>query len=342
MSTIARDSQPPTAPRDDARPAASDPTSSAAPAAAPLAGEASRRTAPPPRWRPAERFDTGEARATTVDAPRVDPARADAAGAPPVTPARVPTPTAEPTPALSAVAQAVPLPADALPDALPDAATDVATAGAAARPRRRRLLVGGATVVAVGALVAWALRPAVLDVEVGVVARAPLVVTVDAEGRTRVRDRYVVTAPVAGRVERLTLAEGAAVRAGAPVARLLPLPLDATTDAQARARLDAALAAARAAGTAPAGSATPTASAPSSPSWPATRRWPPPAPRPAARRPTWMRRAPESRAGGWPPGRSSSPRRPRGGCSASPSAASAWSPPARRSSSSATRARSRS
>lgn len=85
-----------------------------------------------------------------------------------------------------------------------------------------------------------ALRPRAVLVEAAVVARGPLVVTVDEEGRTRVRERFVVAAPVAGRLERIALHEGDMVGAGAVMARLVPSPLDPRSIAQAQARLLAA------------------------------------------------------------------------------------------------------
>ena len=84
------------------------------------------------------------------------------------------------------------------------------------------------------------LRPEPTPVETAAVGRGPLRVTVDAEGKTRVRDRFVVTAPVSGRLERVMLDEGAQVRAGDVVARIAPAPLDEPSARQARARVDAA------------------------------------------------------------------------------------------------------
>jgi HlyD family secretion protein len=83
------------------------------------------------------------------------------------------------------------------------------------------------------------LRPEALPVETARAARRALQVTVDEEGETRVRDRYVVAAPVAGRVARITLREGDAVRVGTVVARVFPAPLDPRTRDQAAARLGA-------------------------------------------------------------------------------------------------------
>jgi HlyD family secretion protein len=67
-----------------------------------------------------------------------------------------------------------------------------------------------------------------------------MTVTVDEEGRTRVRERFVVAAPVAGRLERIVLHEGDAVAVGAVMAHVAPAPLDPRATAQARARLGAA------------------------------------------------------------------------------------------------------
>ncbi|MDH3728306.1 MAG: efflux RND transporter periplasmic adaptor subunit [Myxococcales bacterium] len=109
----------------------------------------------------------------------------------------------------------------------------------------RWLMIGlaAAFVVAV-ILVAWIPNP--VDVEVSEVSRGPLVVTVDEDGRTRVIDRYLVSAPLAGNLGRIELDAGDAIKAGEVLARLVPLPpplLDARSRAEAQARVDAALAA---------------------------------------------------------------------------------------------------
>jgi HlyD family secretion protein len=111
---------------------------------------------------------------------------------------------------------------------------------------RRALLWGGAGVAAV-AFLAYTFRPTVIPVEIAAVERGPLRVTIDEEGRTRVRDRYVVVAPAAGRVARIALQEGAPVRRGMVVARLSAAPLDPRSREQAVARLDGAEDAQRAA-----------------------------------------------------------------------------------------------
>lgn len=83
-------------------------------------------------------------------------------------------------------------------------------------------------------------RPAPVRVDVARVQRGALQVTVDEEGRTRVRDRFVITAPIAGRVARLAIETGDVVEQGAVVAHMNPLPLDPRMLTEAQARLDAA------------------------------------------------------------------------------------------------------
>ena len=100
---------------------------------------------------------------------------------------------------------------------------------------KRLGVVAAVALAAAGAI--WLLRPGPLQVETARVARGPLQVTVDEEGETRVRDRYVVAAPVTGRVARIDLREGDLVAAGAVVARLFAAPLDARAREQAVARV---------------------------------------------------------------------------------------------------------
>jgi HlyD family secretion protein len=100
----------------------------------------------------------------------------------------------------------------------------------------KQLAIGGAALLAAaGGFVV--LRPARVAVETARVTRGPMQVTVDEEGETRVRDRYVVTAPVAGRVARIPWREGDSVTTGRIVARLSPAPLDARAREAAQARV---------------------------------------------------------------------------------------------------------
>src|SRR5512132_3683749 len=102
----------------------------------------------------------------------------------------------------------------------------------------RRYITGAAAVLVVAGGVAYALRPKAVDVDTAAVTRGPLVETVDADARTRVVDRYVLTAPVTGRLQRVTVEEGDVVSRGQTVAWVAPVPLDVSTTAQGTARLD--------------------------------------------------------------------------------------------------------
>jgi HlyD family secretion protein len=101
------------------------------------------------------------------------------------------------------------------------------------------VLVAGAVVVL---LTMW-LRPTPTRVNVAKVLRGPMRVTVDGEGKTRVRDRYVVATPVGGQLRRITLRRGDAVQRGQVIALIEPLPLaplDPRQRAEAIARVNAA------------------------------------------------------------------------------------------------------
>lgn len=104
----------------------------------------------------------------------------------------------------------------------------------------RARVIGVAVAALALAAVGFAFRPKLLAVDTVTIARHGLESTVDADGRTRVRERYLVVAPVTGRVERITRVEGSLVRAGDVVARLTSPPLDAQAVIGAQARVDAA------------------------------------------------------------------------------------------------------
>lgn len=103
-----------------------------------------------------------------------------------------------------------------------------------------------ALVVLVAAGLAWGFMPRAVPVDVAAVEDGPFVVTVEEEGKTRVRERYVVSAPVAGTLQRITLEAGDAVAPGQVLAVIEPLradALDPRTRAQAQAQVSAAQAA---------------------------------------------------------------------------------------------------
>ena len=104
---------------------------------------------------------------------------------------------------------------------------------------------------AVALLVAYmALKPRAVWVEAATVSRGPLETTVREEGETRVKDRYSISAPVAGYLRRIDLHIGDPVAAGQTLTQLEPLRavvLDARSRAESEARIAAAQSAVQAA-----------------------------------------------------------------------------------------------
>lgn len=80
-----------------------------------------------------------------------------------------------------------------------------------------------AAMAALALLLAWALAPRPVEVELAPVTQGRFETTIDEDGKTRLADRYLVSAPLAGRLARITLKEGDAVQADAPLAHLLPV-----------------------------------------------------------------------------------------------------------------------
>jgi HlyD family secretion protein len=90
----------------------------------------------------------------------------------------------------------------------------------------------------------WAFKPAAVPVDFAEVTKGTLQVTVNEEGRTRVRDRYVVSAPLPGRMPRIELEPGDRVVAGKTVVAQFqpsdPALLDVRTRAELEGRVKAA------------------------------------------------------------------------------------------------------
>jgi HlyD family secretion protein len=117
-------------------------------------------------------------------------------------------------------------------------------------PKKRRfslivwVLLGFVLLAAVAALVSRVRAPMV--VQVASVDRGPVALEIVDEGRVRVKEVFAVSAPVAGRLERLVLESGDAVRTGDVVARIVAADstlLDARTTREAQAQVAAARAA---------------------------------------------------------------------------------------------------
>lgn len=101
----------------------------------------------------------------------------------------------------------------------------------------------GIVLAGAAALVAWALRPPPVSVELAEVMRGTFELTVSDDGKTRVRERYTVYAPLAGHLERILLKAGDPVERGQVVALMTPVApalLDARTARELQARIGAA------------------------------------------------------------------------------------------------------
>jgi HlyD family secretion protein len=118
------------------------------------------------------------------------------------------------------------------------------------RSRRRAIWLrrglGALFVLILGAAITWAWLPKPVPVDLAPVSRGELDVSIDEDGRTRVKDRYRISAPLLANLARIELHPGDAVQPGTVLARLVPLSpplLDARSRAGAEAQVAAAAAA---------------------------------------------------------------------------------------------------
>jgi HlyD family secretion protein len=110
--------------------------------------------------------------------------------------------------------------------------------------RSPRLLL---TIAIVGAITAAAFWPETMVVDVVTATEGPMQVTIDEEGETRVRDRFVISAPLAGLITRIELEPGDEVRRKATVLVRMMAQEAPLLDPRTRTELGAAVEAARAA-----------------------------------------------------------------------------------------------
>lgn len=108
-----------------------------------------------------------------------------------------------------------------------------------------------AAVALAAAALAWMMRPQPVPVELAQVTRGPLETWVEEQGRTRVKEVYVVSSPLAGETVRIALHAGDRVKAGQVVALIRPAEaplIDARSLREFQAAAEAADAAVRLAG----------------------------------------------------------------------------------------------
>lgn len=113
--------------------------------------------------------------------------------------------------------------------------------------RIRRLLVQMIAGLIAGGLLAYSFWPRPIEVDVAQASRGSLRVTVDEDGKTRIKERYIVSAPLAGQLQRIALRAGDPVIASKTLLAVIepgdPGLLDDRSRAQAEARVKAAEAA---------------------------------------------------------------------------------------------------
>ncbi len=110
----------------------------------------------------------------------------------------------------------------------------------------RMSLAGLAGIVIIAGFV-WALWPQPTPVDLGRVSSGPLQGEIRAEGVTRVREPYAITAPITGHAQRAPVAEGDVVVAGETVVATISPPDPALMDSRTRAQAEAAVTEAQAA-----------------------------------------------------------------------------------------------
>jgi HlyD family secretion protein len=111
--------------------------------------------------------------------------------------------------------------------------------------RRNLAVVAGGIALFAGLL--WALIPAAVQVDIATIDKGPMRVTVDEEGKTRIKKLYVVSAPVTGKLRRSLLDPGDAVVAGETVIATMEPTVPSFLDVRSRQEAEAQVTAARAA-----------------------------------------------------------------------------------------------
>lgn len=100
--------------------------------------------------------------------------------------------------------------------------------------------------LAVTLAIVYALLPAPVPVDIAHAEVGPLQVTVDEDGQTRVRNRYAISSPVQGRLQRIQLEVGEAVTGGESVLAIIQPSHSTLLDPRSRAEAQARVSAARA------------------------------------------------------------------------------------------------
>jgi HlyD family secretion protein len=98
--------------------------------------------------------------------------------------------------------------------------------------KNRTIIYAIALIAVFAALVVWAFFPRAVPVELAKASEGRFELSVEEYGRTRVRERYTISAPLSASMARISLREGDPVQAGALLASLTPV-LSPMMDARA-------------------------------------------------------------------------------------------------------------
>ena len=112
------------------------------------------------------------------------------------------------------------------------------------RPMFSRAIFWGVPLVALALALAYAFRPAAIETDIATIARGPLVATVADEGKTRIKDIFVLSAPIRGRALRIEIEAGDPVVADETIVAEIepsdPAFLDVRGEAEAMAEIERA------------------------------------------------------------------------------------------------------
>ena len=112
---------------------------------------------------------------------------------------------------------------------------------------RNRIILWGLIGIFLIAALIFAFRPQPVPVDLATIANGPMAVAIDEEGETRVRDMFVVSAPVSGDMERVILEPGDRVVTGKTILTKINPTSSAVLDQRTEAQMQASVQAARSA-----------------------------------------------------------------------------------------------
>ncbi len=113
--------------------------------------------------------------------------------------------------------------------------------------KAKTLIVGGCAAVALVGLMSWGFRTDPAPVDLAEVVQAEMSITVNADGKTRIRNVFEVAAPITGRTKRSPVTVGDAVVAGETVVAVVQPVAPSLLDSRSRASAEAAVSEAEAA-----------------------------------------------------------------------------------------------